>query len=89
MSDVVDHAFIHSIYAHDPNGIPIEFSHNVEGADIQKNPQMTDKAPSPITLEGADSQRRIWFEVATPASKSERMIYPGAGSELFRGKRSI
>ena len=35
-SDVIDHGFIHSIYAFDPNGIPIEFSHNVEGLDIRK-----------------------------------------------------
>jgi len=46
VSDVIDHGFIHSIYTHDPNGIPIEFSHNVKGLDIQKEPQMMDQSPS-------------------------------------------
>ena len=34
VSDMINHGFIHSSYAHDPNGIPIEFSHNVAGIDI-------------------------------------------------------
>lgn len=49
VSMVIDHGFIHSIYAFDPNGIPIEFSHNIEGKDIRKNPKMIDKAPAAIT----------------------------------------
>lgn len=89
VSDVIDHGFIHSIYAHDPNGIPIEFSHNVEGADIRKNPQMRDKAPSRITLEGTELQSRIWPKATRPTPKSERTVYPGAGSELFHGKKNI
>ncbi len=52
VSDVIDHGFIHSIYAHDPNGIPIEFSHNVAGTDIRQEPQMRDRVPSSVTLEG-------------------------------------
>ncbi len=39
VSDAIDHGFIHSIYAYDPNGIPIEFSHNVEGVDIREKPR--------------------------------------------------
>jgi len=89
VSDVIDHGFIHSIYAHDPNGIAIEFSHNVEGVDIRENPQMRDIAPSQITLEGAEPQSGIWLKVATPTPKAERMVYPGAGSELFHGKKSV
>ena len=89
VSDVIDHGFIHSIYAHDPNGIPIEFSHNVEGVDIRENPQMRDRAPSRITLDGAEPQSGIWSEIAMPTPESERMVYPGAGSELFHGKESI
>jgi catechol 2,3-dioxygenase-like lactoylglutathione lyase family enzyme len=88
VSDAIDHGFIHSIYAHDPNGIPIEFSYNVEGVDIRKKPRMSDKAPSQITLEGAEPQGGIWPEVATPTAQSERIVYPGAGSELFHGKKS-
>jgi catechol 2,3-dioxygenase-like lactoylglutathione lyase family enzyme len=89
VSDVIDHGFIHSIYAHDPNGIPIEFSHNVEGAGIRNKPQMRDRAPSQITLEGAEPQQRVWPRVTTPTRQSERMVYPGAGSELFHGKKSV
>jgi catechol 2,3-dioxygenase-like lactoylglutathione lyase family enzyme len=89
VSDVIDHGFIHSIYAHDPNGIPIEFSHNVERANIRKEPQMRDRAPSQITFEGSEPQSRIWPEVATPTPESERIVYPGAGSELFHGKKRV
>src|SRR3989337_2341644 len=60
VSDVIDQGFIHSIYAHDPNGIPIEFSHNVEGIDVRKEPQMRDRAPSNVTLEGAEPQTETW-----------------------------
>ena len=88
VSDVIDHGFIHSIYAHDPNGIPIEFSHNVGGIDIRKDPQMRDKVPSPVTLEGAEPRAGIWPEVEKPTPVSERMVYPGAGSELFHGKKT-
>ena len=49
VSDAINHGFIHSIYTYDPNGIPIEFSHNVEGIDIRKEPQMRDQAPSRVT----------------------------------------
>ena len=31
VSEVINHGFIISIYASDPNGIPIEFSCNVKG----------------------------------------------------------
>jgi hypothetical protein len=89
VSDVIDHGFIHSIYAHDPNGIPIEFSHNVEGIDIRKEPQMRDGVPSPVTLEGAEPDEEVWPGVARPTPESERIVYPGAGSELFHGKKGI
>ena len=87
VSDMIDHGFIHSIYAHDPNGMPIEFSHNVEGVDIRKIPQMKDMAPSKVTLEGAEPRSGVWSEVKIPTPESERMVYPGAGSELFHGKK--
>jgi len=87
VSDVIDHGFIHSIYAHDPNGIPIEFSHNVEGIDIRKDPQMRDESPSKITLEGPEPKTGFWPEVQRTTPASERVVYQGAGSELFHGKR--
>jgi len=87
VSDVIDHGFIHSIYAHDPNGIPIEFSHNVAGINIRKDAQMKDLSPSAITLEGAEPQEEAWPKVQNPTPTSERMVYAGAGSELFHGKK--
>ena len=87
VSDVIDHGFIHSIYAHDPNGIPIEFSHNVEGVDIRKQPQMRDETPTDVTREGAEPLPGNWPAVKKPTPRSEWMAYPGAGSELFHGKK--
>jgi len=86
VSDVIDHGFIHSIYTHDPNGIPIEFSHNIGEMDIRKQPQMRDKAPTGITLEGPEPQRNKWPEVKEVTPAAERLVFPGAGSELFHGK---
>jgi len=85
VSDVVDHGFIHSIYAHDPNGIPIEFSHNVEGIDVRKTPQMLDPQPSDIAREGAEPNPDRWPPVQESTPPKERTVYPGAGSELFHG----
>jgi len=88
VSDVIDHGFIHSIYAYDPNGMPIEFSHNVAQVDIRKRPQMRDRAPSKVTLEGAEPQKGVWLKVQRATPVSEWVVYPGAGSELFHGKRT-
>ena len=87
VSDVIDHGFIHSIYAHDPNGIPIEFSHNVEGVDIRKEPQMRDQVPSEAAREGAEPRAEMWPKVQRGTPASERMVYAGAGSELFHDKK--
>jgi catechol 2,3-dioxygenase-like lactoylglutathione lyase family enzyme len=88
VSDMIDHGFIHSIYAYDPNGMPIEFSHNKMGVDIRRQPQMRDEDPSKITLEGTEPHTSAWPAVTHPVPKSERIVYPGAGSELFHGKKS-
>ncbi|UCD70806.1 MAG: VOC family protein [Syntrophobacterales bacterium] len=85
VSDVIDHGFIHSIYAFDPNGIPIEFSHNVEGIDVRKNPQMADSTPTAKAQEGPEPNFDKWPRVERPTPQKERMVYPGAGSELFHG----
>lgn len=87
VSDMINHGFIHSIYAYDPNGMPIEFSHNVESVDIRSNPQMRDSQPSKITLEGVEPNFRVWPLVKKPTPKEDRIVYPGAGSELFHGKK--
>jgi catechol 2,3-dioxygenase-like lactoylglutathione lyase family enzyme len=85
VSEVIDHGFIHSIYAFDPNGVPIEFSWNVEGVDIRKNPRMADSAPSDICREGSEPREDKWPPVINPTSENGKKVYPGAGSELFHG----
>ncbi len=85
VSDVIDHGFIHSIYAFDPNGIPIEFSHNTEGIDVRKTPNMGDSAPSPITCEGPEPHYDRWPKVTRQTPLAQRRTYPGARSELFHG----
>jgi len=85
VSEVIDHGFIHSIYAFDPNGIPIEFSHNVQGIDVRKSPTMADAAPSETTQEGPEPQFDRWPAADKPTPKEERKTFPGAGSELFHG----
>jgi catechol 2,3-dioxygenase-like lactoylglutathione lyase family enzyme len=87
VSDVIDHGFIHSIYAYDPNGIPIEFSHNVAGIDVRRNPTMGDLQPSATALEGAEPRPGVWPEVTLPTPAEDRRVWPGAGSELFHGKK--
>lgn len=87
VSDVINHGFIHSIYAFDPNGIPIEFSHNVEEIDVRKNPSMRDSSPSAVTKEGSEPQFDKWPPVKKATPKEEWIVHPGAGSELFHQKK--
>ncbi len=87
VSEIIDHGFIHSIYTFDPNGIPVEFSHTVEGIDIRRATKMADKAPSAVTKEGPEPQPHTWPDVLDPTPRSEYRAYPGAGSELFHGKK--
>lgn len=87
VSDVIDHGFIHSIYSYDPNNIPIEFSHNVSGTDIRKNPLMGDTQPTKLALEGPEPQVNKLPKVKRATPIEERIVYPGVGSELFHGYR--
>jgi len=87
VSEVIDHGFIHSIYSYDPNGIPVEFSCHVTGTDVRNEPLMADRYRSPIAQEGPEPQFGKWPPVVKPTPKNERKIYPGAGSELFHGKK--
>jgi len=82
VSEVIDHGFIHSIYAFDPNNIPIEFSAPAAGVDIRKSPGMKDRNPSAIALEGADPQTDHWPEVKKTTPLEDRDIYPGEGMVL-------
>jgi catechol 2,3-dioxygenase-like lactoylglutathione lyase family enzyme len=87
VSDMIDHGFIHSIYAYDPNGIPIEFSHNVPGREVRRAPAMGDSAPSEVAREGAEPQAGKWPPVKKPTPVSRRKVYEGAGTELFHGHK--
>ena len=60
---------------------------NVEGIDIREEPQMKDQVPSGVTLEGSEPNEGFWPEVNRSTPVSERVVYPGAGSELFHGKK--
>ena len=82
VSEVVDHGFIHSIYAFDPNGIPIEFSAPVAGIDIRKDPKMMDRSPTAAALEGAEPQPDRWPQPGEPVPADDRRVYPGDGMIL-------
>jgi catechol 2,3-dioxygenase-like lactoylglutathione lyase family enzyme len=82
-SEVIDHGFILSVYTFDPNGIPIEFSWNVEGIDIRRNPVMADSSLSAVAMEGAEPRHEIWPKPEVPTAAEERKAYPGQGREFF------
>jgi len=79
VSEVIDHGFIHSIYAFDPNNIPIEFSAPVAQVDIRKNPRMLDPQPTQTALEGSEPLPDRWPEPVLHSVGPDRAIYPGEG----------
>ncbi len=85
VSEVINHGFIHSIYAFDPNNIPIEFSAPVSDVDIRKHPKMKDRTATEVTLEGPDPQAGHWPEVTKPTPYRDRIAYPGEGMTLAEG----
>ena len=48
---------------------------------------MMDTNPSVVTLEGSEHVLGKWPKITTRTSQLIRMVYPGAGSELFYGTR--
>lgn len=88
VSEAIDHGFFHSIYAFDPNGIPIEFSCPVAGTQIRAIPLLADRNPSAVAAEGSAPRPEHWPPVRQPTTPGERVVYPGAGSELFHGKKT-
>jgi catechol 2,3-dioxygenase-like lactoylglutathione lyase family enzyme len=84
VSEVMDHGFIHSIYAFDPNHIPIEFSAPQLAVDLRAQPRMADRSPCPAALEGSDPRPGQWPSVSNPTPEKDRMVYPGEGRELLR-----
>ena len=89
VSEVIDLGFIHSIFSFDPNGIPIEFSWNVEGIDIRKNPVMIDPSPTEVAGEGPEPQEGRWPPVEEPTLMKDRKIYPGQFGKLFKKARKV
>jgi catechol 2,3-dioxygenase-like lactoylglutathione lyase family enzyme len=85
VSEVIDHGFIHSIYAFDPNGIPIEFSWSVTGVDVHARPVSRDKLPSEVASEGSEPQPDVWSSPSVDTPREERKIYPGHGAHQFEG----
>ena len=79
VSEVIDHGFIHSLYAFDPNNIPIEFSAPVMQVDIRTFPKMLDKRASRIAMQGAEPVRGRWPRPAEDIPEADRVIYPGEG----------
>ncbi|BDQ37777.1 glyoxalase [Pseudodesulfovibrio nedwellii] len=86
-SEVVDHGFIHSIYAFDPNNIPIEFSAPVAGVDLRKTPIMADSNPSIEARKGPERQPGVWPKVTYPTSDGEREVYEGEGRQVVDALR--
>ncbi len=82
VSEVVDHGFIHSIYAFDPNNIPIEFSAPVMSVDLRASPVMADSLPTPTAREGADPQPRHWPGPVPATPLDEQRVYPGGGRQI-------
>lgn len=81
VSEVMDHGFILSVYAFDPNGIPIEFSWDVPGEDLRERPAMLDRSPSKAALEGSEPQHGKWPQ-PRPLPEEERTVYPGEGLDF-------
>ena len=85
VSEAMDQGFVRSIYSFDPNGVPVEFSVTVPGADFRQVPLFADRDPGAVASEGATQQPGAWPEPDTVSPLAERVMYPGAGSEYFHG----
>jgi catechol 2,3-dioxygenase-like lactoylglutathione lyase family enzyme len=82
-SEVVDHGFIHSIYAFDPNNIAIEFSAPVPGVDIRATPVMADHDPTDEARKGPEPQSSVWPPVTSPTPEDERAVYDGEAETIL------
>ena len=85
VSEIIDHGFIHSIYAFDPNNIPIEFSAPVAEVDVRKAPRMTDRHPSVAAQEGSDPVPGRW---PSSTEQGDCPVYPGEGRIFVDGDGS-
>lgn len=87
VSDVIDHGIIYSIYSFDPNGIPIEFSAAVPGADLGAFPALVDTDPPAAALEGPEPVPDVWPRSSGPTPPLDCMVFPGEGRELVDGSK--
>jgi catechol 2,3-dioxygenase-like lactoylglutathione lyase family enzyme len=88
VSDIIDHGIIYSIYSFDPNGIPIEFSVAVSGADLGLFPALVDTDPNSAALEGPQPVANVWPKVVAPNTSPEDCeVFPGEGRELIDGSK--
>ena len=79
VSEIMDHGFIRSIYAFDPNNIPIEFS-CITDVDIRGTPKMKDRQPSNITQLGPDPVPGVWPDFDENTHELPDIdVYPGEG----------
>lgn len=85
VSEIIDHGFIHSVYAFDPNRIPIEFSAPVPDVDMRTRPMLCDSQPSKAALEGADPVPGPWPAVDGDIPVSDDTVYPGEGRVFKEG----
>jgi catechol 2,3-dioxygenase-like lactoylglutathione lyase family enzyme len=81
-SEVIDHGFIHSLYAFDPNNIPIEFSTDQPGRNPRERPKMADRRPTPAAQEGPDPIPGRWPQPENPTPPEDKQVYPGEGAEI-------
>jgi hypothetical protein len=80
-SEVIDHGFILSVYAFDPNNIPIEFSWSVPECDVRRHPALTDSHPPAAAREGSAPRSEVWPRGEADA---DRTVYPGEGEMIRR-----
>ena len=82
-SEVVDHGFIHSIYAFDPNNIAIEFSAPVPGVDLRATPVMADLDPTAEARKGPEPDPSAWPPVQATTPEGEREVYDGEAETIL------
>lgn len=87
-SEVVDHGFIHSVYAFDPNNIAIEFSAPVPGIDVRETPVMTDTEPCAEARKGAEPVPGVWPN-PTPTPPGEREVFDGEGEKIVQAMKRL
>ena len=79
-SEIIDHGFILSVYAFDPNKIPIEFSYSVPEFDVRMWPVMIDSAPTDIAREGVQPVSAAWSGLSR--DDGDRTVYPGEAEDI-------